>query len=191
MDVKNGFMAVVGGVVALVLGFVFLGVGQDGVPGLPGKDGVGAIPGGEYYNEVAFLGGVRDVEKVVNFAPTSQYSTTTLQLADSGTTYSLSASGTTWTLPAVTQAGVNFRFVVGGALDTANVVIDSAEGDNIEGTLIVAGAVVDCAAEDQINFVVDGENVGDYVEVMSNGTNWLIGDSGALTSAKLTCTDPS
>lgn len=152
---------------------------------------VGAIPGGELYEEFAALGGFRHTEKVVNFAPTSQYSTTTLQLLDSGTTYSISASGTTWILPAVTQTGVNFRWVVGGALDTANVVIDSAEGDNIEGTLIVAGAVVDCAAEDQVNFVIDGENVGDYVELMSNGTNWLIGDSGALTAAKLTCTDPS
>lgn len=186
MNTKILVSGVIGGLAALALGFIFLGVGQDG------KDGAtGAFPGSEVYNEVAFLAGMRHTEKVVNWAPTSQWSTTTLQFKDSGTTYSISASGTTWILPAVTNTGSNFRWVVGGALDTANVVIDSAEGDNIEGTLIVAGAVVDCAAEDQINLVIDGENVGDYVEVRSNGTNWLIGDSGVLTAAKATCTDPS
>jgi len=129
--------------------------------------------------------------KVASIAATNQYATTTLTAANSGTTYFLSASGTTITLPAVTTAGLNFRFAVGGALDTGNVIIDSAEGDNMDGTLIVAGAVVDCRGEDQINFVVDGEQLGDYVEVYSNGTQWFIGDSGVLISAKMTCTDPS
>lgn len=141
--------------------------------------------------DLSVTGTIIGDSKVTAIAATSIYSTTTLTAANSGTTYSLSASGTTITLPAVTNTGANFRFAVGGALDTGNVIIASAEGDNIEGTLIVAGAVVDCDAEDFVNFVVDGENVGDYVEVMSNGTNWLIGDSGVLTSAKMTCTDPS
>jgi len=146
----------------------------------------------EIYTTFSALGGFRHTEEVVVKAELSdQFATTTLTYKDSGTTYSFSATGTTYILPAVNIKGTNYRFVVGGALDTANVVIDSAEGDNIEGTLMVAGAVVDCDAEDQINFVVDGENIGDYVEVRSNGTNWLIGDSGVLTSAKLTCTDPS
>jgi hypothetical protein len=97
-----------------------------------------------------------------------------------------------YTLPAVaSSAGVTLKFVIATAFDTANVVIDSAEGDNIEGSLIVAGAVVDCDAEDQIDFVHDGENLGDYVELRSNGVNWFIGDSGALTGSKLTCSDPS
>lgn len=129
-------------------------------------------------------------EMTESLAPTDATATTTLKDVKSGTTYYLSATGTEIVLPQVYK-GLNFRFVVGGALDTANVVIKSAEGDNIEGTLIVAGAVVDCAAEDQINFITDGENIGDYVEVRSDGTQWLIGDSGVLTSAKMTCTDPS
>jgi hypothetical protein len=81
--------------------------------------------------------------------------------------------------------------VVKAAFATTNYVIDSAEGDNIEGTLIVAGAVVDCNAVDQIDFVNDGENLGDYVEIRSDGTKWFIGDSGVLTGSKMTCTDPS
>ena len=123
-------------------------------------------------------------------AKTSVYATTTLMSYDSGTTFYLSASGTTMILPKVAD-GLNFKFVVKGALDTGNVIIKSSEGDNIEGTLMVAGAVVDCDAEDQINFIVDGENIGDYVELSSDGNQWYIGDSGVLTSAKMTCTDPS
>lgn len=117
--------------------------------------------------------------------------TDTLVATDLGHTIFVSAaSGTTITLPAATN-GAFLRFVITSLFDTANVIIDSAEGDNIEGSLIVAGAVVDCDAEDQINFVNDGENLGDFVELTSNGTSWFIGGSGALTSAKLTCTDPS
>ncbi len=142
-------------------------------------------------DDVTITGDVTFKEKVASIAATNQYSTSTLTAAQSGTTFYLSASGTTITLPAVTTAGLNYMFVVGGALDTGNVIIDSAEGDNIDGTLIVAGAVVDCRGEDQINFVVDGEQTGDYVEVRSNGTQWVIGDSGTLTAGKMTCTDPS
>jgi len=118
--------------------------------------------------------------------------TTSVTAAQSGTTFYVTGAttGATVTLPAAT-AGLIYRFVIGGAFGTNNVIIDSAEGDNVEGTLIVAGAVVDCDAEDQINFIADGENIGDYVELRSDGTQWLIGSSGALTGAKLTCTDPS
>ena len=114
---------------------------------------------------------------------------TTHTIAQSGTTF-LVATGTTSTLPAATD-GLVLRFLISGAFDTTNFIIDSAEGDNIEGALIVAGAVVDCDAEDQINFVADGENLGDYIELRSDGTSWFIGSSGALTAGKLTCTDPS
>lgn len=141
--------------------------------------------------DTTLTGEVTLKEGSTTLAPTSISATTTLTAANSGTTYYLSASGTTIILPAVTTAGLNYRFVINGAADTGNFIIDSAEGDNVEGTLIVAGAVVDCAAEDQLDFVVDGENVGDYVEVRSDGTQWLIGDSGVLTAGKLTCTDPS
>jgi len=123
-------------------------------------------------------------------APTNIYSTTTLTAALSGTTYYLSASGTTITLPAVAE-GLNFRFAINGAADSGNFIIDSSEGDNINGTLSVNNADVACSGEDQINFVTDGETIGDYVELRSDGTQWLIGDSGTETAAKMTCTDPS
>lgn len=118
---------------------------------------------------------------------------TPLTVADSGTTiYMASSTGLTYTLPAVaSSAGTVYKFVVAAAFATSNAIIASAEGDNIEGALIVAGAVVDCDAEDFVNFVADGENLGDFVELRSDGTSWFIGASGGLASAKMTCTDPS
>lgn len=119
-------------------------------------------------------------------------SSTTLTTADSGKTFYMSNTATsTITLPAVaSSAGVVFRFVTAGTM-AGDMIIDSAEGDNMEGSLIVAGAVVDCAAEDQVNFVGDGENLGDFLEIRSEASKWYITQSNALTSAKLTCTDPS
>jgi hypothetical protein len=122
-------------------------------------------------------------------AVSTAITTTTLTNADSGKTFIISTT-TNFVLPATsTSAGVYYRFAVGG-LFTTNVTIQTSDlGKHIEGALIVAGAVVDCDAEHTITFVADGENIGDYVELYSNGTYWLIGDSGALTGSKLTCTD--
>lgn len=160
-----------------------------------GRGGDSNLGAGNYpwhYGDLDVSGALTGRAKTTTVAGTATATTSTLTIADNGTTFIISGTGTTFTLPAVTASdGVNFKFVAGGALDTLNAIIDSAEGDNIEGTLIVAGAVVDCDAEDQINFVVDGENIGDYVEIFSDGSQWLIGDSGVLTTAKMTCTDPS
>lgn len=183
-------VALIGGTVMAYNGTPKVVVEGDYIEAQSQEQSLGAFPGPDIYQDLVVYGTLRNNISTEAFAPTATTSDTTLRLEDSGKTYLLSASGTTFTLPAVT-AGANFKFVVNGALDSANVVIDSAEGDNIEGTLIVAGAVVDCAAEDQINFVTDGENIGDYVELYSDGSQWLIGDSGVLTSGKMTCTDPS
>lgn len=145
----------------------------------------GAFSGPDIYEKVRFYDSVSYKEPVVSV--TTQVATTTLSAVNSGTTYSI-ATSTTFVLPAVANAGTLYRFVVGAALATTNVIVASAEGDNVDGTLIVAGAVVDCDATDQLNFVVDGENVGDFVEVRSNGSKWIIGASGVLTTAKMTCT---
>lgn len=129
------------------------------------------------------------INKVANTATTTVSST--LTSADAGKTFFVtSVSSTEYYLPASnTASGLNYKFVVGGALTGDLVIKTHAAEKVIEGALIVAGAVVDCAAEHTITFVSDGENVGDYVELYSDGTYWYIGDSGALTSSKLTCTD--
>lgn len=115
--------------------------------------------------------------------------TTTLTTAQTNGVIYIGTGGL-YTLPATaSSAGVTYRFVIASAI-TADAVISSAgaaSGDDIEGSLIVAGAVVDCAAVDVITFVSDGEDLGDYVELRSNGTKWYIGASNGLTASKLTC----
>jgi len=118
---------------------------------------------------------------------TATTATTTVTQAMSGTTFYLSGDTAKMTLPATTDAGQFYRFVIDGAITGNQTIVTSDLGNNIEGTLIVAGAVVDCDAEDTITFVADGENLGDYVELRFNGAKWFIGDSGALTASKLTC----
>lgn len=113
----------------------------------------------------------------------------TLTVAQTNSIVKMNTAGEDITLPAVASSiGVSYRFVVTGAVATTNMTVNSAEGDNVEGTLVVAGAVVDCDANDVITFVIDGENIGDFVDLYSDGTSWLIGASGGLTASKITCT---
>jgi hypothetical protein len=126
-------------------------------------------------------------ENIIEIAQTGATSTVNVAHFQSGSTFYLSASGTVLQLPAP-LAGANYKFVIDGGVNIVNMVVQSAEGDNIEGSLIVAGAVVDCDANDRIDFVFDGENLGDYVELSSDGTKWFITGSNALTASKLTCT---
>jgi hypothetical protein len=152
------------------------------------ENNLGAFAGPRIMQDIEIRGTLKNKVYTKAIAATSVYATTTLKLADSGTTYLISASGTTITLPAIAgSAGAIFRFIINGAVDTGNVMITSAEGDNIEGSVIVAGAVVDCNAADVLTFVADGENIGDFVEVMSTGTYWVPLQSGVLTGSKLTC----
>jgi hypothetical protein len=179
--------------VFLVVGATFaltVNLSVDELKDLANTENLGAITGPEIYQDLTVYGNIRFKEKTVQVNQTLATSTVTLYSEDSGTNYLLKATGTIIVLPAV-EAGLQFKFTINGASANANFEIRSAEGYNIEGTLIVAGAVVDCDAEDQINFVTDGENLGDYVELYSDGSQWLIGDSGVLTASKLTCTDPA
>lgn len=110
----------------------------------------------------------------------------TLTAADSGKVFKVSGSGGTVTLPAPTE-GWNARFVTTGAMDTANTVIAGGTADKMEGSLIVAGAVVDVDAADQINFVHGSSNLGDYIDVWSDGSNYYV-SGNALSSGALTAT---
>lgn len=127
------------------------------------------------------------LEKTTKLANTSVYATTTLLVNDSGTTYLLSGSGTTITLPIASTSGLVYRFIVNGDIDTASTTISSYYGDNIEGSLIVAGAVVDCDATDSVYFSGALENIGDYIELTSTGAYWAITGSGVLTAVSSSC----
>jgi hypothetical protein len=117
---------------------------------------------------------------------------TTLTAKDNGKTFFLdAAAGATITLPSG-AVGMRFKFIVTSAFATSNWVVDSAEGDNISGNLIVAGAHVAAAAEDQINFVATAESVGDWIELVWDNTNsqWIVFGVAGLTGG-ITATDPS
>jgi len=115
---------------------------------------------------------------------------TTLTAADSGKTLFLNAAGGgTVTLPAL-KSGLNFKIIVGATDPTTNWVVDSAEGDNIDGVLNVNGAAVAAVAEDQINFVASTAVGGDYIELACDGTQWYVKGTGAAAGS-ITATDPS
>jgi len=108
---------------------------------------------------------------------------------DNGKTFMLNAAtGFTVTLPAH-AAGLRFKFVVGAVFATDNFIVlaNSADLDTMEGSVIVAGAVVTVNAADQINFVATAENIGDFAEFLSDGTTWHV-FGNALSSGGITAT---
>lgn len=107
--------------------------------------------------------------------------------ADSGKVVILNAAaGAAITLPAK-AAGLKYKFIVGASFATTSWTVTSAEGDNLQGSLIVAGLVVDVDAADVITFVNTAENIGDFVEVFCDGTSWHT-FGNALTSGGITAT---
>lgn len=146
---------------------------------------VGGTVGSDVYHDVSFQGKTAVTNLTVGVSRDYK-----LQAYESGAVVFATASGSTTTLPAL-KPGLRFTFVVASALDTVNWIIKSLEGDNINGTATVNGADVACVGEDQMNFVTDGETIGDSVTLISDGSQWIIEDSTVETAAKLTCTDPS
>ena len=119
-------------------------------------------------------------------------STVTLRASDSGKTFYLVGSSTQITLPAA-EKGMSFTFQVSGAIVGGGSIdgdyhIVSAETANIYGALLTGGVDYACSAEDQINIITDGEVPGDYIILVSDGTNWYLQGAEATTDAKLTCT---
>jgi hypothetical protein len=115
----------------------------------------------------------------------------TLTANDNGKTFLLNlAGGFTVTLPAH-AAGLRFKFIVKTAPTTAYIIAAAtADVDTITGGFstadVIDAAVVDYdAAGDQINFVAATAVVGDWVEVISDGSNWYTSghcnDQGGLT----------
>jgi len=107
-----------------------------------------------------------------------------------GTTYFLnSATEFASTLPAPV-AGCWFKFIVKAAPAGANYTVGTNGGANvIFGSAEVIGAVVAAADEDSINFVQTVGLAGDWVEVVSDGTNWYVEGMGvAVGSITFTAT---
>lgn len=107
---------------------------------------------------------------------------TTLTASDSGKTIVLSnATGEDIVLPSVAE-GLKYKFIVGLAFATSAWTVTSAT-KVIQGTVLVNGASVLGANEDIITFAHAAENVGDWVEVESDGTNWYVSGVGSAASS--------
>ena len=114
----------------------------------------------------------------------------TLVVADNGMTIFLGdASSGDITLPAVTLTGFSVKVICNFAITASSAVI-SAEGDNISGVLVVNGATVLAEAEDQINFILNLAEIGDYINIVSDGTNWIVDGIGGAAGS-ITATDPA
>ena len=125
---------------------------------------------------------------VINALATVLSVAKTLTALDNGVTYIMTAAaGKTITLPAP-AAGLKFKFVVGLAFATTNWIV-KVNGGVINGPLVVNGAALPAVAETQINFALAAEALGDYVELVSDGTNWFVSGCGNA-SGSITATAP-
>lgn len=108
----------------------------------------------------------------------------TLTAADSGKTlYLNSATEFATTLPAPAD-GLRFRFIVTAAPVGASYTVVTNGGSNvIQGLAEVAGAAVAAVNEDTITFTASAAAVGDWAEVVSDGTNWYVSGQGVASTA--------
>jgi len=87
------------------------------------------------------------------------------------------------TLPAPAQ-GLHFKFIVTAAPAGADYTVVTDSSDNvIEGLVVVNGASVPGANEDTISFVGGAAVVGDWCEVVSDGTSWFVSGQGNAAGA--------
>lgn len=110
---------------------------------------------------------------------------TVLTAADSDSIIFLNAAaGFDITLPAV-AAGLRFKFIMGALSATTNFRVVSPAATIIYGGAVVNSTFVVADQETYINFVVSAEKIGDWVEVICDGTNWLVNGNaegaGAIT----------
>jgi len=112
---------------------------------------------------------------------------TTLTAAESGQIIILDAIGEAITLPAVSE-GLNYKFICSVTAVTTDWTIVAAT-DVIYGSAQVAGAVVPASAENTITLVVAKFLPGDWVSLISDGTNWYV-EGSVVSGAGCTFTAP-
>lgn len=108
---------------------------------------------------------------------------TTLTNSDSGKVFTLSGSaGVAITLPSVAVDGFNAKFVIGSAFATTNFTV-VAPTQVIQGGAIVNSVFVPASNENVISFVATAETIGDYVNIVSDGTKYYVDGAGALAGS--------
>lgn len=108
---------------------------------------------------------------------------TALTQSDSGKVITLNASaGKAITLPSVAVDGFNIKFIIGAVFATTNFTI-VAPTSVIQGGAIVNSVFVPASNENTISFVATAETIGDFVEIVSDGTNFYVSGVGALAGS--------
>jgi len=105
-------------------------------------------------------------------------------------TYVLSlAAGFEVTLPSP-KAGKRFKFIVGLVPTSGDYTVVSKGGANIiQGIQNVNNTLVAGSDEDTITFAQTNADIGDWIELESDGTNWYsVGQSFAASSFTFTAT---
>jgi len=108
----------------------------------------------------------------------------TIAYSECGTTYFLnSATEFASTLPAP-EAGCFLKFIVKAApVGASYTVVTSGSSNIIYGEAVVNGAAVAAVTEDTITFTASAAAIGDYVELISDGTNWYVNGQGVAATA--------
>ena len=112
---------------------------------------------------------------------------TTLTAEDSGKLILLNgASGAPdITLPRATDAGLNFRFVLSDNTTVVDVIQGDA-GDELVGSIHGASAVdTGVGGDTKIIFAAGTALAGDWVELYSDGSDWIVCGQGATNAAVL------
>jgi len=107
----------------------------------------------------------------------------TIDYEDNGKTFMLDGgTGVAITLP-LPKKGQTYRFVVGAAYTTDYVI--TATSGIMEGCVLEAGAVQTIAAATTLTLEDGTENIGDYLEMFSDGTYWYV-SGNFLTALSIT-----
>jgi len=140
----------------------------------------------KYWDRTAGLTRVLEGGVARTITPTAAVVLTAEQ---SGSVVFLNASaGFQITLPAK-AAGLRFKFVTAAAFATTpfTIVVPAANDNTIQGYANVANVSTPAVNEGSINFVESAEVIGDWVEVINDGTNWIVSGE-AQTAAAITFT---
>lgn len=107
----------------------------------------------------------------------------TIDYQDNGKTFMLDGgTGVAITLP-LPKSGQHYKFVVGATFTTDYVI--TATSGIMEGCILEAGAVQTVAAATTLTLEDGTENIGDYIEMFSDGTYWYV-SGNFLTAVSIT-----
>jgi len=108
---------------------------------------------------------------------------TTLTAADAGKVLAVNgASALVVTLPRATSAGLWFRFILSDNTAHVDITQGNADDDFVGSVMCLTNKDTATSGDTKCRFVLGTALAGDWVEVYSNGVNWLIRGQSAVNS---------